>query len=121
MNFQELQQWKQRAQAQSQLRGRQTKTRVTVGLGTCGIKVGAGAVLAAIKDELNRIGMTDVVVTHVGCNGLCAQEPLVEVSLPGQPIVTYGRVTPAGGRDIVRRHVEAGQAIENWQVAARVR
>lgn len=121
MNIQELQQWKQQAQAQSQLRGRQTKVRVTVGMGTCGIKAGAGAVLAAVKDELDKLGMAEVVVTHVGCNGLCSQEPLVEVCLPGRSAITYGRVTPAGGRDIVRRHVEAGQAISNWQVAVRVK
>jgi len=121
MNFQELQQWKQEAQALSQLRGKRTKARVTVGMGACGVKAGAGAVLAAIKEELHRLGMADVVITHVGCNGLCSQEPIVEVSLPGEPVITYGNVTPAKGRDIVRRHVQKGQAVESRQVAVRAR
>ncbi|MFZ5639776.1 MAG: (2Fe-2S) ferredoxin domain-containing protein [Bacillota bacterium] len=112
MNFQELQQWKQEAQAKSQLRGKRARARVTVGMGTCGIKAGAGAVLAAIKEELHRLGMAEVVVAHVGCKGLCTKEPLVEVSLPDHPAVIYGDVTPATGREIVRRHLQGGQALE---------
>lgn len=106
MNLQELQQWKGRAQAQSQLRGVKTKARVTVGMGTCGMKAGAGDVLTAIRDELHKLGTKDVVVAHVGCKGLCSQEPMVEVCLPGQPALIYRRVTPAGGRNIVRRHIQ---------------
>lgn len=121
MNLQELQQWKQQAQADSQLRGKQERPRISVGMGTCGIKAGAGAVLAVIKEELHKLGMADVVVTHVGCNGLCSREPLVTVSLPGQPVVTYGSVSSLRGRDIVRRHVQGGREIENWRVAVRER
>lgn len=106
MNLQELQQWRLQAQAQSQLRGKMTKARVTVGMGTCGIKAGAGDVLAAVKDELNKLGVTGVVVTHVGCKGLCSQEPMVQVNLPGQPVITYSKVTPDGGRDIIHRLVK---------------
>ena len=69
------------------------KPRLLVGTATCGRAAGAGAVLAAIDQELSRQGI-DAVVTQVGCIGLCYAEPLVDIIKPGSPRISYGGVTP---------------------------
>ncbi|MDX1777300.1 MAG: NADH-ubiquinone oxidoreductase-F iron-sulfur binding region domain-containing protein [Thermodesulfobacteriota bacterium] len=67
------------------------KTRITVGMATCGLAKGAGKVYEALKYELKKQKVkADLVV--VGCNGLCYAEPIVEVIRSGKPRVTYGNV-----------------------------
>ena len=56
-------------------------------------------------------------VTQTGCVGLCDQEPLVDVLLPGRPKVTYGRVDEARARQIVANHIVNGNIVGDWVVA----
>ena len=62
----------------------EAKTRVLVGMATCGIAAGARPVLTAISDEVNKRELHDVLVTQTGCIGICQYEPVVEVLVPGQ-------------------------------------
>jgi NADH-quinone oxidoreductase subunit F len=67
------------------------KPRIGVGMGTCGTGNGAEGVYHAFADEIERRGL-DVQLARVGCFGFCAQEPLVNVWLPGRPLVVLRRV-----------------------------
>lgn len=91
--------------------------RIIVRISQCSLTVGADKVLAAVKDELRARGCTDVVVKTPGCIGLCAPEPIVEVSVPGLPRVMYGYVTPEKARRIVAEHVLGGRVIHEWVLA----
>ena len=57
----------------------EAKTRVLVGMATCGIAAGARPVLTTISDEVNKRELHDVLVTQTGCIGICQYEPVVEV------------------------------------------
>jgi len=65
---------------------------IYVGAGTCGLGAGAGKVLAAIRGWLSQKGFAADVL-EVGCIGLCALEPIVDVQLPGKARVSFGGVT----------------------------
>jgi len=67
------------------------RPRIAVGMGTCGAGNGADAVYHAFAESISRTGR-DVKLVSVGCFGFCAQEPLVNVRLPGQPLVVLHRV-----------------------------
>lgn len=54
------------------------RTRITVGLGTCGKAAGAQAVYDEIASAVESIPGADIVLDGVGCCGLCSYEPLVE-------------------------------------------
>jgi len=69
------------------------KPRIAVGMGTCGTGNGAEGVFHAFADEIGQRGL-DVQLARVGCFGFCAQEPLVNVWLPGRPLVVLRRVQP---------------------------
>ena len=58
----------------------EAKTRVLVGMATCGIAAGARPVLTTISDEVNKRELHDVLVTQTGCIGICQFEPIVEVT-----------------------------------------
>lgn len=107
---------KEEAQQSIALREGGDKVKVVVGMGTCGIAAGAREVMSAILDELEKRRLTNVVVTQTGCIGLCAQEPLVDVYLPGQPRVTYGKVDAQRARQIVAQHIVNGLVVAEWVI-----
>ncbi|MGA2329048.1 MAG: NADH-ubiquinone oxidoreductase-F iron-sulfur binding region domain-containing protein [Bryobacteraceae bacterium] len=67
--------------------------RIAVGMGTCGTGNGAEGVYRAFADEIDQRGL-DVQLARLGCFGFCAQEPLVNLWLPGKPLVILRRVQP---------------------------
>ncbi|MFZ0860279.1 MAG: NADH-ubiquinone oxidoreductase-F iron-sulfur binding region domain-containing protein [Candidatus Sulfotelmatobacter sp.] len=65
--------------------------RVAVGMGTCGRGNGAEGLYHAFLQAIEDSG-ADLVLAPVGCFGTCFQEPLVNVRLPGNPLVILRRV-----------------------------
>ncbi len=65
---------------------------VYVGAGTCGLGAGAAATLRAVQGYLQQHALTADVI-EVGCIGLCAAEPLVDIQLPGRARVMFRKVT----------------------------
>ena len=66
------------------------RPRIAVGMGTCGNGNGAEGVFHAFSEAIHQRGR-DVRVSPAGCFGFCAQEPLVNVWLPGRPLVILRR------------------------------
>ena len=58
----------------------EAKTRVLVGMATCGIAAGARPVLNAFTEEVSTTRPARrATVTQTGCIGICQYEPIVEV------------------------------------------
>lgn len=114
-NLEDLKRLKEKAQGEIRVRG-DANIRITVGLGTCGIAAGAREVMHAILHELESNNIEAVVAT-VGCIGLCAQEPLVDVEQAGSQRITYGKVTPEMVPTIISDHLIKGEVVTRWVVA----
>ena len=67
--------------------------RIAVGMGTCGSGNGAEAVFHAFASEIDARGLA-VQLVPVGCFGFCAEEPLVNIWVPGRPLLILHRVQP---------------------------
>lgn len=103
-----------REEAQKDLRVRtETGTRIIIGMGTCGIAAGARDVMHAILKELERRDIEAHVET-VGCIGMCAKEPLVDIEQAGKPRVTYANVTPEMVPRLIEEHLVHGRVIQEW-------
>lgn len=105
-----------REEAKQMIQARESSEgiRIVVGMGTCGIAAGARETMGAILDELGKRGLANVAVTQTGCIGLCEQEPIVDVFLPGQPKVSYGHVNADRARRIISNHVVNGNIVGEW-------
>jgi NADH-quinone oxidoreductase subunit F len=68
-----------------------SRPRIAIGMGTCGSGNGAEGVYHAFASANDRRGL-GFHVARVGCFGFCAEEPLVNVWLPGMPLVVLHRV-----------------------------
>ena len=115
-SLEELAKIRDEARKMTELREGAQQIKVTVGMGTCGIAAGARETMKAILDEVGKRNLTNVAVTQTGCIGLCEQEPIVEVTLPGQPQVTYGKVSVDRARQIVFKHLINGAIIGEWVI-----
>ena len=94
----------------------EAKTRVLVGMATCGIAAGARPVLTTISDEVNKRELHDVLVTQTGCIGICQYEPVVEVYEQGKEKVTYVKITPDKAKRIVAEHIKGGSVVTEYTI-----
>ncbi len=93
----------------------QTNTRIIIGLGTCGIAAGARETMQAVLAELQRRNI-DANVSTVGCIGMCASEPLVDIEQADGNRITYGRVKPEMVPRLIEEHLINGRVVQEWVV-----
>src|SRR5512136_1173430 len=94
LSIEDLKKIREESKATLTLRSGAARARVTVHMGTCGISAGARDVMAALLNEIEKLGLTDVIVTTSGCAGLCSREPMATVELAGHPPVKYVDLKP---------------------------
>ncbi|MGD9142662.1 MAG: NADH-quinone oxidoreductase subunit NuoF [Dehalococcoidia bacterium] len=97
MDFQKI---KEQSGAGWQAMQTSNKTRILIGMGTCGIAAGSEDVLKTLQDELAARNIAADII-QVGCIGLCYAEPLIELIKPGFPGIFYGNLTPELTTEIV--------------------
>ncbi|MBC7223948.1 MAG: (2Fe-2S) ferredoxin domain-containing protein [Anaerolineae bacterium] len=93
----------------------ETGTTITVGMGTCGIAAGARETMHAILEELKKREI-EAHVTTVGCIGMCAYEPLVDIEQAGGDRITYRNVRPDMVPRLIEEHLVNGRVVEEWVV-----
>ena len=115
----ELQAIRDRARAAVNIReNSEAKTRVLVGMATCGIAAGARPVLTAIVDEVAKRDLSDIMVTQTGCIGICKYEPVVEVIDANGDKTTYVKMTPEKALRVVNDHLVNGNVVTEYTIGA---
>ncbi|MFH0966339.1 MAG: NADH-ubiquinone oxidoreductase-F iron-sulfur binding region domain-containing protein [Methanobacteriota archaeon] len=76
------------------------RPRIAVGLSTCGIAVGGERLFNRLQEIIAQ-GSHDTTLTRVGCIGYCKEEPLVNITIPGKPLVLLHRATEEDADQII--------------------
>ncbi|MDR1957580.1 MAG: NADH-quinone oxidoreductase subunit NuoF [Planctomycetaceae bacterium] len=92
---------------------------IYVGTGTCGLGAGAAQTLEAVKQYIaeNKI---DAEIVEVGCVGLCAVEPIIDVQIPQKNRISFQLVTADKVKGILDA-VFAGQTPDTRQIMGQYR
>ncbi|MBQ2669138.1 MAG: (2Fe-2S) ferredoxin domain-containing protein [Lachnospiraceae bacterium] len=115
----ELQAIRDKAKAAVNIReASEAKTRVLVGMATCGIAAGARPVLSAIVEEVAKRELGDVMVTQTGCIGICQYEPVVEVVDADGSKTTYVKMTAEKALRVVNDHLVNGNVVAEYTIGA---
>jgi len=77
---------------------------ILIGAGTCGISAGAHETLKSVVNHYSDSELKPQLI-EVGCIGLCSEEPIMEVQLPGKNRLMFGKVT----------HKKAGKILKSLQ------
>ncbi|MDR2931669.1 MAG: (2Fe-2S) ferredoxin domain-containing protein [Oscillospiraceae bacterium] len=89
---------------------------ILVGMGTCGIAVGARETLSAFLDELAKQQVDNVKVVPVGCIGYCQMEPIVMIHIPDEKPCAYGKVTKDKVAGIVQNHIIGNKPLREMMI-----
>jgi (2Fe-2S) ferredoxin len=116
MNLEELKAIREKAQKDIQLRQKEARMKIVVGMGTSGIASGAREVLKAFVDEIATRNLVDVMVTQTGEKGLASQEPLIEIVEEGKPTVVYGNMDAEKAKRVVAEHVVNGHPVIEYVI-----
>jgi NADP-reducing hydrogenase subunit HndB len=93
-----------------------TRTRIQVGMGTCGIAAGADRIHAYLQEAMEKEKIEGVDLIQVGCIGECAFEPLVEILETNGDRTLYINVTKQRAEEILKEHVIGGQKIDKYRL-----
>ncbi|MFZ3066256.1 MAG: NADH-quinone oxidoreductase subunit NuoF [Nitrospirota bacterium] len=73
-------------------------------MGTCGMAAGAKALLEKVESHIKEKKI-DAEIVHVGCIGMCHEEPLLDIAMPNRCRVIYNKVKPEDVSKIIDSHV----------------
>ncbi|MDP3451935.1 MAG: FAD-dependent oxidoreductase [Bacteroidales bacterium] len=68
------------------------KPYVAIGMGTCGIGRGAEVLFDSFERTIKERKL-DIILKKTGCFGFCAEEPLINIYIPGKPLIIMHRVS----------------------------
>lgn len=112
----DLKRIREEALKKQQLRETSGKKEIIVGMGTVGIAAGARETLKVILEMIEKENLTDIIVRQTGNIGLDSFEPIVQILIPGEDKVTYGKVNPEMARRIITEHVIGGEIVTEYQI-----
>lgn len=112
----DLKKIREEALKKQQIKETSGKKEIIVGMGTVGIAAGARETLKAILDMIENDNLSDITVRQTGNIGLDSYEPIVQVVLPGEEKVTYGKVSPEMVRRIMKEHLLGGHIVTEYQI-----
>ncbi len=118
LSIEDLKKIREESKATLTLRSGQARAKITVHMGTCGISAGARDVMGALLKEIEKLGLTDVIVTTSGCAGLCSREPMATVELRGEAPVKYVDLKPERILRVLREHVLEGKVVMDFALAS---
>ena len=68
------------------------KPYIAIGMGTCGIGRGAELLFDSFEQTIKERDL-DIILKRVGCFGFCSEEPLVNLYIPGHPLIIMHQVS----------------------------
>ena len=88
---------------------------VVVAMGTSGINAGAKLTLNTIADDVEKLGLDNVIITQTG-SAAPNPEPVVEVYSSKTGLVVYGSVDKDAAHRIVSEHLKEGRILEDLRI-----
>ncbi|NWF51998.1 MAG: NADH-quinone oxidoreductase subunit NuoF [Nitrospirae bacterium] len=84
---------------------------ILIGLGTCGISVGAEEVFSSLEKEIKGLNLSESIqIKRTGCHGFCQQEPIVVIEPEG---ILYTKVKPDNAVEIAQSLLPGGRILEH--------
>jgi len=115
-SVEELKAIREKALKEMSIRENEDKTRIVVGMATCGIAAGAKPVMNAFIEELEKRNIRNVTVSMTGCIGICRLEPVAEVYEANGQKTTYVKLDAEKARRIVAEHIVNQKPVTEFTV-----
>src|SRR6056297_699866 len=117
-SLEDLKKLRDEAKKNLEMRDTNKKTRIVVGMATCGISAGAREVLQTLIEEVDNRNLKDVQIVQTGCIGVCRYEPIIEVYKSGEEKVTYIYVDSRKAKRIISEHIIDGKVVNEYTIGS---
>ena len=117
LNIEDLRIIKEKVEGTTTLRAGTHRVKITVHMGTCGIAAGARKIMNIFLKEIEKRGLTDIILTSSGCAGLCSSEPMATIEIKGEAPVKYVYLNEEKTLKIFDEHVIKGNPVEDYALA----
>ncbi len=117
-SLEELKKMRDESKKNLEMRDTNKKTRIVVGMATCGISAGARPVLQTLIEEVDNKNLNDVQIVQTGCIGICRYEPIIEVYRSGEEKVTYIYVDSRKAKRIISEHIIDGKVVNEYTIGS---
>ena len=84
-----------------------SKPYIAVGMGTCGIGNGADVLYETFEKKIKEKKL-NIGLKKTGCMGLCAEEPFVNIFIPGKPVLVLNSVQKKSAGKIIDALAKGG-------------
>jgi NADP-reducing hydrogenase subunit HndB len=109
LKFEDLKRIKDKTVRATALREGETRVKITVHMGTCGLAAGAQHVMDALMIQMGQTDRQDIRVVTAGCMGMCSSEPNVTVEVLDTEPIVYQHMDTNRMRQVFRRHALLGE------------
>lgn len=76
------------------------KPHIFIGMGSCGIIAGAEKVKKAVETHLKN-NKIEAEVIETGCIGICTEEPILDIQIPGRSRLSFSKVNEESALEII--------------------
>lgn len=114
LKISDLKKIKEKVKGTVNLREGNYRVKVTVHGGTCGISAGSRLLSDTLMDEIQKNGLSDILIASSGCAGLCSQEPMITVEIKDSAPIKYSKLTVEKVKEIFAEHILNGNLIEKY-------
>ncbi|MCL2692730.1 MAG: NAD(P)H-dependent oxidoreductase subunit E [Rikenellaceae bacterium] len=90
---------------------KQVAGEIRLGMGSCCIASGCGDIYKELVEASRQLGI-EIHIKQVGCVGVCAKVPLIDVVQPDGSVVRYPNVKAAEIKEILHQHFKAASPLK---------
>jgi NADP-reducing hydrogenase subunit HndB len=90
-----------------------SRIEILVGLGTCGIAVGAKDTYSKFVEVLKDKKLDNASIISVGCIGYCYVEPTVQINISGREPMIFGPINEHDVEELVEKVILKGELLES--------
>jgi NADP-reducing hydrogenase subunit HndB len=109
LTIEDLKKIKENVKRDTAIRDGESRVKITVHMGTCGIAAGAREVMDALLELMAETDSQDIRILNSGCMGMCSSEPNVTIEVEGEKPIMYQHMDAKRMRQVFKRHVLAGE------------
>ncbi|KKK58595.1 hypothetical protein LCGC14_3042860, partial [marine sediment metagenome] len=73
--------------------------------------------MAALRKEIEKRKIKDVLLTTSSCAGLCSREPMITIEMKDEPPVKYVDLTPEKIKEILDKHISGGKIVTEYALS----
>lgn len=118
LSISDLNSLRERTRRDTYIREGDARGRLTIHMGTCGIKAGSRSIIKALLNEFEKREIRDLIIATSGCAGLCSKEPMMTVEIKGAAPVKYGGLTEEKALRILDEHAMGGKVVQEFALAS---